>query len=746
MLIPRESVTFGRDSQPVPTPWREWLTDHEQSFLTDNQLSVFVDSKGPGCERVHFYPLPFAHAFTGGRWNFEELVNHDSLRSTGPRLDLPVDEVKLTFRPDRIEKTLRVGDRHIRERCAVHGNTLVIEWDFDRPCEVPLQFALPYFAARSEALDNGLLVSVNEQVFVALMIGVIDADVDHKGSAQRTEPAEAVHAPPLGSWAASPADELFECTLNMRVNTGRLCLALACGYDRKTTVEAAQNAAANPADVFAHAEQMWDDYFMRSVPRFECSDAALERLYYYQAYTTRANLYDIPYEPFTQPYTCPWKTGAVWQWSWNTPLNSVAERWLNDKQIGAGGILLEADNGGALNIGSWLRPLRRATSLRGHNAHSRQVGEYLKAMPTGVGVDMAPLTTLPHTTPNGLLGAWEFYLCSGDKDFLRRALALMVEAEAEFSTHDIGNGLCSCPFIDEFDYSLRLKPFIAGFAKGDPEMMLKMDTPFLAIDYNCYLHALRERMIEATEILGGGADVARLRAANAQLKTAINQRLWNEQDGFYYDADPRDMRHSGVKCIGGFAALYAGIADERQAARLVQHLTDPREFGTPYPCPSISMDTPDVDPALITYGGDCLMTSGLWFTVQGLARYGYRDLAAQYVLKAIEMVNREGPSSSYSYHSITGHYNQGKHTLAAQCTVLTDLLVRYVIGLQPQADGALQVDALALRDSSLQWFRFGPYRYRDEEVEARWERDADQSSQPQLMRRAYSTDTSRMRR
>lgn len=106
MLIPRDPMSPDQNLTSVRAPWRQLLTDHEQTFLTDNQLSVFVDKQGLGCEQIHFYPLPFAHHFAGGRWDFEEMVNHDCLRSNGPRLSLPVEPIELTFRPDRIDRVV----------------------------------------------------------------------------------------------------------------------------------------------------------------------------------------------------------------------------------------------------------------------------------------------------------------------------------------------------------------------------------------------------------------------------------------------------------------------------------------------------------------------------------------------------------------------------------------------------------------------------------------------------------------
>ena len=696
MLHARPAILVGSGLPAIDKPWRQLLTDHEQSFLTDNQLSVFVDPKNPGCERIHFYPLPFPHRFTDGRWTFEELVNHDSLRSSGPCLDLTADETELTFQPHQIAKRMRVGTATLTERCAVSGNTMVMRWETHELPGATLRFGLPFFAAKVEPIDDGVLAVIDAELYVALVVRGAES------CAFQTEEA------PL-QWVA-------EVTLARQDN---IVVGLNCGYRRDEVVAGAQAAAGNPDQVFAAAEATWDDYFSRAVPFFSCSDAMLEKLYYYQAYTTRANLYDIPFEPFTHPYTCPWKTGAVWQWSWNTPLDSVAERWLNDKQIGAGGILLEGTNGGGLNIGTYLHPTRKIAEMRGHNEAMQAVGAFRTRVPDDL--DLAVYTTIPHTTPNGLLGAWEFYLSDGDPDFLRRMLDVMVDAEREFSRHQLPNGLYTCSFVDEFDYSLRLKPFIAGFRKGDPEMMLKMDTPFVAIDYNCYLHALRERILDAAALLPDhGVGAQAMSADNARLKEAINEHLWDPDDGFYYDADPRTMQRSTVKCIAAYAALYAGIADRAQAARLVAHLIDPHEFGTPYPCPSVSMDTPEVDPALITYGGDCMVTSGIWFTIEGLVRYGYRSLAAEYVRKTIQMVTLDGPSSSYSYHSQTGKNNQPKHTLAAQCAIVTDLICKYIVGLAPRPGGALELSPLAM--DGLDHLTFGPYQYCGKWVTVQWER------------------------
>ena len=696
VLRERRPVQIGKGLQPVRVDWKAILNDSEQAFLTDNQLSVFVDPKNPGCQRIHFYPLPFVHRFMNEKWNFEELVNHDSLRSQGPALNFKATKTTLEFWPHRIKKTMTAGKTRIVEQLAVSGNTLVMEWDVRGLPAVTLNFSLPYYDAKTREIPNGICASIRKQAFTAMVIEGAD---DVRFTVMKESP--------------------FESQAEISFKPGKkIVLALTCGYDETSVVKSATSAAKKPQTILDAAEKTWNDYFTKIVPRFVCSDKKLEKLYYYQAYVTRANLYDIPYEPFTYPYTCPWKTGAVWQWSWNTPMDSVAERWLNDKQIGAGGILLEHDNGGGLNIGTYLHPVKKVKKLRGHVEHAEAVGRYLKKLPPKI--DLPVYTTIPHTTPNGLLGAWEYYLCSGDKKFLAGAFETMQEAEREFSTHELGSGLCTTSFVDEFDYSLRLKPYIKAFKKADPEMMLKMDTPFIAIDYNCYLYALRNVMIEAAKELNLRFDGEKMRRKNEKLKSAIQQYLWNEHDGWFYDADPRNMKLSNVRMLSACSAMYAGVATKEQADRMVTHLSNKKEFATPWPCPSVSMDTPEVDPSIITYGGDIEITSGVWFAVEGLMRYGYKKLAADYIKKTIRMMTKDGPSSSYSYHCLTGKYNQPKHILAAQSVIVTDLICKYLVGLNPQATGEIILDAPALKSYGLKHFTFGPYRYRNRTITVKW--------------------------
>ena len=52
------------------------------------------------------------------------------------------------------------------------------------------------------------------------------------------------------------------------------------------------------------------------------------------------------------------------------------------------------------------------------------------------------------------------------------------------------------------------------------------------------------------------------------------------------------LRRTGVKAAAGFYPLLTGLTDEARLAAMLDHLEDPRTFGTPFPVPSSSVDDP----------------------------------------------------------------------------------------------------------------------------------------------------------
>jgi glycogen debranching enzyme len=106
---------------------------------------------------------------------------------------------------------------------------------------------------------------------------------------------------------------------------------------------------------------------------------------------------------------------------------------------------------------------------------------------------------------------------------------------------------------------------------------------------------------------------------------SINRWCWNDSIGFYFDVRANGSQFY-KKTSGGFWPLLAGICTEKQAARLVAHLQNPREFWRPIVFPTLAADEAEYQKT----GG--YWQGGVWaptnvMIIKGLEKYGYHELA-----------------------------------------------------------------------------------------------------------------------
>jgi len=725
-LYPRQRWEWATDLPESHVAWSDLLRLPDVAFLTNNQVSLWMACDTIGMDKVWFYPVPRAPHLDANRYDSARIA-HDSIHViTGPSVQLmrdgtpvPCGVPEVSWLPNALTRRFR-GDRLTLLETVTAIDDTVVLWL--RPEDERAHGVLDGVTLRwraSVARTQTASWRSHGKVHVCLHDDGVANGWVWLGSE-------------VAAWDthAAPGCLTFDAPLSGE----GVFLVLMLGYDQAAVerrleamvAQIGQKRIAEVAtDLIARATKEWDWYMARMVPALSGAPEWMHRLYYYQMAMHRINLYDIPYEPFVYPYTCPWKTGAVWQWSWNTPMNSVAERWLNDPAWAESGIELMRENGGALNIGASLHRLRKPRQFR-------DVNEFLPALHAAMeGTLSLPGTarqfdwafTLPHTTPLGPHGIWEVFRRTGDEDYLKRHLPDMVAYETKLTSHDPdGDGLVDYRgMVDEYDYSLRWRTVVPGYKKGS-ESLLKFAHPLEMIDINAQLCLLREDLAEAAALVGDKNLAKRMKQRLQKTTRAINDLMWDERRGCYRDIHSETHEGTGVFSVAAYSALLAGVATEERAARMVALLRDPKAFGSPYPVPSVMMDTPDLDPGHITYGGDVLLTSGVWITVLGLVRYGYLDEARRIIWRVLEMVGKDGPTSAYSYHSVTGKPNMDKHTFCSQSAILLDLFLRYVIGFVPRPDDIIECWPFAL-PTEWEHVEFGPMTWRgDVDVTIIWDK------------------------
>jgi len=169
---------------------------------------------------------------------------------------------------------------------------------------------------------------------------------------------------------------------------------------------------------------------------------------------------------------------------------------------------------------------------------------------------------------------------------------------------------------------------------------LYQTAPFLVQDTftSAILGRADEDLRFLAELLGRSAD--EMDDWLARTRRAFDTRLWDEDVGLYYDFDLRAGAAIRENTCATFMPLYAGLADETQAAQLVGHLLNPDEYApdghTKYFLPSAAKNSPYFEPRRYWRGPVWLNIN--WLLVQGLRRYGYADVAETVRAHTLELI------------------------------------------------------------------------------------------------------------
>jgi hypothetical protein len=123
----------------------------------------------------------------------------------------------------------------------------------------------------------------------------------------------------------------------------------------------------------------------------------------------------------------------------------------------------------------------------------------------------------------------------------------------------------------------------------------------------------------------------------------INRYCWDEVNGFYYNVDKTDHdftfnKENDLKRdeIVGFLPLWAGIATEAQAQRLVENLTDTSKFWRNYGVPSLSADDPYYNDK--GYWNGPVWVQWNYLIIRGLMDYGYEQEARELTEKVLRVM------------------------------------------------------------------------------------------------------------
>jgi len=247
----------------------------------------------------------------------------------------------------------------------------------------------------------------------------------------------------------------------------------------------------------------------------------------------------------------------------------------------------------------------------------------------------------------------------GSPAFLRQAFEALDRYDKWFRSHRDADGDQLMAYVDYlesgWDNAVRWDEALTLF-KGSPERYRKFYSeirmaPVEAVDLNCFIYIQRTVLSKLAEQLGLEHGAEEYRRLAGETIEGIGRHMWDSETGFCYDVLEEDHKLIRVKSPAAFTTMYAEVASQKQAERLLEHLLDPREFWTRFPLPTVSADDPRYDPRGYWRGRSWI--NYVWFTYQGLKRYGFKDEARRLAAKVLDTM-ASGPNCNENYDSSTG--------------------------------------------------------------------------------------------
>lgn len=159
-----------------------------------------------------------------------------------------------------------------------------------------------------------------------------------------------------------------------------------------------------------------------------------------------------------------------------------------------------------------------------------------------------------------------------------------------------------------------------------------------------YLLLSEQSLIRLAEAAGENALAVRRRPIVAKGIDAMRRHMWDEKQGCFLSVRRDGLRKVATATIGGMVPLQAGIPTAGQAARMAQALSG-SHWNTPVPLPSV--DRLDAE-----YRSDGFWRGDVWpatvyQTLEGLANYGHRELAAELAGRVLDNALKVGVSEHY---------------------------------------------------------------------------------------------------
>ncbi len=155
---------------------------------------------------------------------------------------------------------------------------------------------------------------------------------------------------------------------------------------------------------------------------------------------------------------------------------------------------------------------------------------------------------------------------------------------------------------------------------------------FLPVDLNSLLYKYEMDFARAADILGDKKEAKEWRAQARHRNRVMNILMWSQNRGLYYDYNYTKERRGTVSSLAAYYPMWAGLASEKQARKLVKNLNKFEEQGgLAATDQQLIIPVPGTIPTQWAYPNGWAPLH--FIVIKGLERYGYEFEARRIGMK-----------------------------------------------------------------------------------------------------------------
>lgn len=460
-------------------------------------------------------------------------------------------------------------------------------------------------------------------------------------------------------------------------------------------------------DVASVSRTGWQTYFA-GVPYFECSDPWIQKYYWYRWYGLRLLTVDIGghqvegEEGVRFPHPCVFEGigGFRSHISYSAQCHLLEASWKHDKALAFGcieGMFAAQEHSGYLpgHLYLW-RPTR---------------GFY-------------------HA--NWGANALQLYHITGDRSFVARVYPDL-SRYAEYFERDRDRE--DSHLYDIVDQGETGQEYMSRYLFVDTSADDWQKIQLKGVDSTVYIYQLQCALAEMARLLGNEEEASVWERKALSTREAVRTRLWDPDWQFFLDLDPHTGSRSPFKAAVGFYPFLCNLASKEHLPALTEHLLNPNEFWLPYPVPASSADDPYFNAEGEWKGRrmSCPWNGRVWpmtnsHIAEALAQAALtldaslRPQAAEFIHRYVKMLFFDGdperPNSFEHYNPQTGAPCMFRGIDDYQHSWVIDLIIKYLVGLQPTGSDTLVLDPLPFE---IDRFTMEGIQYRGHSIDVTWQ-------------------------